>query len=275
MALVRTRWGWTIGLLVSAGGGCNGPISDLPRADDGEFGSPNAGFGDQQPSRIPHGDASATALPMPPPPPPLSGIVGLAAPRGDMPGGAPGEGFTATPSPPRAEALDAAVAFDAGLSDAGESDSSIFPEGDGSVDALLETVCVSAGGAHQGEACREAQCQMAFLTLSGDAHDPRCTAPDARSLACAGTLSRRAARCAELSTLAWSFETELRACLRDDALLAAASSDCIDCYADELLCALSSCLAACFEQSASCLECRARECGAAFTACSGAPTLGL
>ena len=81
--------------------------------------------------------------------------------------------------------------------------------------------------------------------------------------------------CAQDNALSLGFGSTVRACARAAESLEEASPGCIDCYVDERLCSVESCLTTCLAGRAmACTECRRTHCGAAFAACSGLPRPG-
>jgi len=107
---------------------------------------------------------------------------------------------------------------------------------------------------------------------SGLSSKGQCLSPGDLALVCDGELSRVVAECAQDSALALGFGSTVRACARDATSLDEASPGCIDCYVDEMLCSVESCLTPCLAGlSRACTECRTTRCGAAFQTCSGLP----
>jgi hypothetical protein len=100
----------------------------------------------------------------------------------------------------------------------------------------------------------------------------QCLAEGDLALVCDGELSRVVDECGQEHALALGFGSSVRACAREADSLTEASAGCVDCYVDELLCAVDNCLTPCLAGRASaCTECRVSRCGAAFRSCSGLP----
>jgi len=102
-----------------------------------------------------------------------------------------------------------------------------------------------------------------------------CRNPAEKSLVCDAQVQRTIGRCNELS-LAESASFDLvENCALTEPALADVGEACIDCYLEANRCTLLNCLAECITPSAdeACRLCRANQCGAALSACTGLPLL--
>jgi hypothetical protein len=113
-------------------------------------------------------------------------------------------------------------------------------------------------------------CSTTLTALTASTSSGACSDEASLSLACDGQITRSAALCAQDSaTSLWS-DDAVRSCLRSEPSLEAVPDACLDCYADELRCTLSHCLVSCVTAVGDeCSACRAQQCGAAFSLCSG------
>lgn len=168
------------------------------------------------------------------------------------------------------EVGDAGADADSGADDAGaDADSGADDAGDGDPPDG-QAPCTASSTARSADGCSGQLCDTTLAALTGSVSQGACSQPAALALACDGQLARSAALCAQASTSSLWFDNAVRGCLRSDRALGDVSSDCRDCYADELLCTLSHCLVACVAELAQeCTACRALHCGSAFSACSG------
>jgi len=122
-------------------------------------------------------------------------------------------------------------------------------------------------------ACFGVYCHASAEELSSNLSDRgQCLSSGDVELVCDGELSRVVDGCAQDNALALGFGSMIRECAREADTLSDASPGCIDCYVDEILCAVDNCLTPCLAgRSASCTECRTSRCGGAFQRCSGLP----
>jgi hypothetical protein len=292
-------------IALGCGIGCDGgPISDFPHVggpakpppagNDGTPGGGSAGGATGGPggSQVhePPGPGGATGGGVDPGAPgalggvETGGLVGGGTTGGASIGGTAGGGPVG--------AADAGVALDAGAPiDAGNAGDSAAADGEvgqeagpDPVDAAPNDGGIEAGGADGGECqpdsrARVGGCQGSYCAITRDGLDHLvssgvCSAPAALALVCEGEIAHKTAQCAQDNALSLALGASVRSCLRRDLQLMPVDGGCLDCYVEELLCTLSSCLATCvagFETA--CTSCRRANCGAKFTRCSGLPAL--
>jgi hypothetical protein len=181
---------------------------------------------------------------------------------------------------PKRDAATGAGRLDAGRPslDAGTTaPPSAGSDGDGGVpDAEIGAggpQCTPSSDGRSAGACFGSYCRMTPDALvSGVEAEAACSGAEELSLACDGELSRVVAQCAQREALSIGMGRAIMSCARRASTLARAAEPCLDCYVDEIVCSIRSCLAACLDGSSlACAECRASKCGAAFVACSGLP----
>jgi len=120
-------------------------------------------------------------------------------------------------------------------------------------------------GSCYGQLCDTTLQQLGASTSAG-----ACNEPAALRKACDGQISRTAVACAQSNTSSLWFDNAVRGCLRSSPAVSDVPKGCLDCYADELLCTLSNCLAACVSDlQLECDACRGEHCAASFQVCSG------
>lgn len=154
----------------------------------------------------------------------------------------------------------------AGQGDGGASDADVQRQG-GECALVLGDAGVCAEGA-----CDELP--KARSSETGTA----CIEASSLPLACSGELSRIITECAEHEVRALGFGRSVASCARREPALAEVGDACLDCYANEVVCSLRSCLVECLDGSSSaCRSCRALTCGVPFSRCSGlrAPVPGV
>jgi hypothetical protein len=118
--------------------------------------------------------------------------------------------------------------------------------------------------------------QSSFVKLASDKSVSSAACLDANdlSLACDGEISRVVAACTQDDVLSLGFGRTVAICAARAPSLSLASDACIDCYVDEMLCALENCLAPCLSDASSeCTSCRREHCESDFSSCSGLPNL--
>ncbi|HEY6880272.1 MAG TPA: hypothetical protein VI299_19745 [Polyangiales bacterium] len=156
--------------------------------------------------------------------------------------------------------------LDAGVFDAGDASA---PVDDGGSDegCLIDSDRRDAG------ACFGMYCGMPQTEFAKRVdHVGACLGTEDLALACDGELTRAVSDCAQDGVFALGFARALASCAQHKPSLATASTDCVNCYVDEVLCALDNCLAPCLNGAAlDCTSCRRAHCSDDFRFCSGLP----
>lgn len=154
---------------------------------------------------------------------------------------------------------------DAGVSDGGVNDAEIdTPEGP---DCTMTSDARSADSCY-GSYCRTPLDDFMSMPETGGA----CASADELELACDGEIARVVAECAQQEALSLGLGRSVASCARRVESLASVGRGCLDCYVDEIVCAVRNCLVSCLDGSSSlCSECRSEQCGDAFLSCSGLP----
>jgi len=159
---------------------------------------------------------------------------------------------------------------DGGLTDGGATDATF---GDASIEPLPGPTCTMTSDARAAGGCYGSYCDVAQSSFMSAEPSGACRSDEERSLACDGEISRVVAECAQRDALAIGLGRSVAACAERTTSLESVGDACLDCYVDEIVCSLRSCLVACLDgSSAACSECRASRCGPAFLDCSGLPT---
>jgi hypothetical protein len=203
----------------------------------------------------------------------LGGLVGGGTAGGGFIGGgdagSAADAGVGVPTSPDDAGLDGGV-FDGGVDaggDAGDAGDAALPGDAGDAGG-----CFSDGAPRSDGGCTGNYCATSASALDQSVTQGACRASDTLRLVCQGQIARSTVQCAQDNALSLYVGSSVRSCLRHEAQLSAVASDCLDCYVQELLCTLSSCLATCvagFEPD--CSDCRRTNCGAQFTSCSGLP----
>ncbi len=248
--------------------GCNGddcgPTSDWPnrscstgdKSDEGGGDGPSRSSGDD-------GDNAASGEDDESSEPQASGDDDTSSgppkqtPTGRKDAGAKGSGSTSAMDAASAPASggSAPSAGDAGVPDAGPQDGSGGPY----------RSCSTVGRVLDAGLCDGGACMSMAMTPAGACLD----GPDL-ALACDGEIGRVVADCAESEILRLGMGRTVASCARREPALSAASTACIDCYVDEVLCAAAQCFVPCLAGlSEECRSCRLANCGEALQTCSG------
>lgn len=133
--------------------------------------------------------------------------------------------------------------------------------------------CTPSSDSRSSGGCYGAYCDRNERSLAG-ASEPEGACGGERDLAlsCDGEIARSVLACAQRQVLSLGMGRSVLSCAQRVEALREVSDGCLDCYVDEVVCSLRSCLVACFEaDSRECATCRAESCGAEFAACSGLP----
>ncbi len=129
---------------------------------------------------------------------------------------------------------------------------------------------VPDGGVCEGDSCPVTRASLDALVPAG-----ACRAAAEKSLVCDAQVQRVIGRCNEQSLNDSASFDLVENCALTDPALSSVGEDCIDCYLDANRCTLLNCLAECLTPGAdeACRLCRANQCGAALSACTGLPLL--